>query len=240
MVPTAAIVPCPRCRISLAPGIGCPRQYERAGIRIERSKPLERCPRVLQAINRVNLSVACGARHEARFVDTMHNVLRHGPCWRLKDGRLVHIVPEAVNAAVTQIAIKRTPPRTSLLAREVWKHTGAGPDSTCVNRPVRILHKMVPCNAAVVSEIALPGKVRDMRISDGHDMEIFRLELRDHSRKIGESCPVHREGAILILVVDVEIDCVGRNRIGSQSVCNFQHTCLRHVAVTRLLEAEGP
>src|SRR5712692_4549127 len=79
-----------------------------------------------------------------------------------------------------------------------------------------------------------------MQIRDDDSMEVLRGKLRDHSGKVGKTIVIYGERAVLLLEVDIQIDDVGGDMIRSQTVCDFDHSRLRRVAVTRLLIAESP
>src|ERR1035437_2931768 len=79
-----------------------------------------------------------------------------------------------------------------------------------------------------------------MQISDRDNVEVLGPKLSNHPRKIREGCCVDREGPILFLVINVEIDRIGWDRIRSEAIGDFKDTGLRPIAITRLLESKRP
>src|ERR1035441_9035957 len=128
MIPTAAVISGPGGCISLPSCIRSPGKHKGARVRSNGSDTIEGCARILHAIHVVNFSVGCRARCEPRLINAMHNVFGHGLGSRIKDRRLIHVVPETIYTAMQQVAIECAPPRASLLTGEVRKHAGARPD----------------------------------------------------------------------------------------------------------------
>ena len=60
------------------------------------------------------------------------------------------------------------------------------------------------------------------------------------SGKVGERLGIDGEGPVLELVVDVEIEHVGGDAVGAETVGDFTYLRLGSVAVARLLESERP
>ena len=79
-----------------------------------------------------------------------------------------------------------------------------------------------------------------MQVGDVDQMKMLFAQIGNQARKIRESFGIDGEGAILVLVVDVEVDHVGRNSVGAKTVGDFSNLRFGRVAVTRLLETESP
>src|ERR1700738_3596287 len=71
-------------------------------------------------------------------------------------------------------------------------------------------------------------------------MKVVALHVRDHLLEVRKSFLVYRERSIILLIVDVQIDYVGRNFIRSQTRRNFADSCLGLVTVARLLKTQRP
>ena len=74
-------------------------------------------------------------------------------------------------------------------------------------------------------------EICDMEIGNCHDVEVFSLELGNHAGKIREGCCVDGEGAILDLIVDVEINNIGRNSVSAETIGDLPDLRFRTVAV---------
>src|ERR1700747_1133336 len=79
-----------------------------------------------------------------------------------------------------------------------------------------------------------------MQIRNEDSVEVLRGELRDHSWKVRKPFAIYGERAVLLLVVNVQINNVGRDMIRSKTICDFDYSRLRCVTVPRLLKAKSP
>src|SRR4029077_1545717 len=154
--------------------------------------------------------------------------------------RLIHVIPEAGNAHLRKVPIESAPPVAGLRARKVREDAGAWPHGAGIDCAVGILYKVVAGNASVVGQVAVTGEVCDMQIRNDDRVEVLRFKLRDHSGKVRKTFAIYCEGTVLLLVVDIQINNVGGDMIRSQTVCNFDHSRLRGVTVTRLLISKTP
>ena len=178
---------------------------------------------------------------EAGLVDAVLDVVRHGLGGDVEDGGLVHVVPEAGDAVVDEVFVERSPPFAGDLAGEVGEDRGAGPDDADVDGAVGIFDEVVAGDAGVVGGVAGVGEVGDVQVGDGDDVKVLSVRGRGSSgEKCGNCCRIDGEGAVLVLVVDVEIDGVGGDMVGAEAVGDLHDAGLGIVAVTRLLEAERP
>src|ERR1700733_11638673 len=71
-------------------------------------------------------------------------------------------------------------------------------------------------------------------------MKMLLVKIGNQPGKVGERLRIYGEWSIFVLIVDVEVDDVGRNFIGAKAISNPTQLRLRSVAVTRLLESERP
>ena len=62
-------------------------------------------------------------------------------------------------------------------------------------------------------------------MSDG--VEVLGGEVVDHAGEVGEALGVDGEGAVLVLVVDVELDGVGGDLVGAQAVGDLARPATR-------------
>src|SRR5437763_1460946 len=106
MVPRAAVVTRPAGGVTLRAGVSSAREHERPEVRTKLKHAVVGGAHVLHAENVVNLAMRCGAA----AVHAVDCVERHGLLGGPKDGRLVHVVPEAANPQANEFAIERSPP----------------------------------------------------------------------------------------------------------------------------------
>src|ERR1035438_9938975 len=71
-------------------------------------------------------------------------------------------------------------------------------------------------------------------------MEVLFAQIGNESGEVRESLGIDGEWSILVLVVDVEVEHVGRNLVGAETVGDLPSLGFRSVAVARLLEAKRP
>src|SRR2546425_13358209 len=69
---------------------------------------------------------------------------------------------------------------------------------------------------------------------------LFRSQVGDHFFKIREILPVNRERSVAFLIVNIEVDRVGRNFLFAQKPGDLPDAGLGIVAVTALLVTERP
>src|SRR5271167_2705474 len=80
----------------------------------------------------------------------------------------------------------------------------------------------------------------NVQVGNGDGTEVLLAQIGNESGEVGESFAIDGEGAILELVVDVEVEDIGRYRVGAKTLGNLPHLRFRSVAVARLLEAKSP
>ena len=99
---------------------------------------------------------------------------------------------------------------------------------------------MVARRALVVGLVALVWQVCNVEIGNQHRLEVVRLQVLDHLRKVRKPLRVHSEWPVLLLVVDIQPDHVGRNPLATEPRRDPPHLRFWIVAVARLLIAERP
>ena len=70
--------------------------------------------------------------------------------------------------------------------------------------------------------VALVGQISDVEIGDGYDVEVFLGEFVEHVGEGGEGGGIDGEGAVLELIVDVEVEGVGGDLVFAEAVGNVQ------------------
>src|SRR5579859_337204 len=120
MIPGSRVVACPCCRVSLASRICSAGQYEGPDIRPQCELSLECGSRILHPIHIVDLAMCGGASRESRLVNPVNDRVRHR-LQRVENGGLIHVVPEAIDASLSEVLVETAPPDPRLLLREIGK-----------------------------------------------------------------------------------------------------------------------
>ena len=238
MVPGGAVVSGPGGGVTLATGVAGAGEDEGALVGSEIEEAFVGGAGVLHAIDVVDLEVAGGAGLEACARDAMLDIIGHGFGWDVEDGGLVHVIPETGYAVVHEVLIESAPPLATALLSEVGEGGGAGPDGSDVGGAVGVFDEVVACGAGVEGGVA--GKFGNVQVSDDDGVEVLFGEVVDHLGEAREVLCVDGEGAVLVLVVDVEIEGVGGEVVGAEAVGDFHELGLVHVAIAGLLKTKGP
>ena len=106
-----------------------------------------------------------------------------------------------------KIGIETAPPVAHGLAAEIGKQRRAWPDRPDKVLSVRVFDEGVDGLAGRIGRVICFG---DMQVGDQDGVHARRLEIGDHALKIGKGRLVDGEGPVTILIVDVEIEDVGR------------------------------
>ena len=239
MVPGRAVVAGPGHGIALAAGIARARHHERALVGAEREQAVIGRTRVLHAVDVVDLTVVAGAGGEIVAGDAVLRVERHRLRRGVEDRGLVHVVPEAGNAVIKEALVERAPPRARLGLGEIGEDGRAGPDRRDIVAAVGVLDEFVAALAAGVGRVTSID-LGDVQVGDRDQLDPLRLHVGDELRHVGEGLGVGGEGAVAVLIVDVEPDHVGRHAVGAQVARDLADFVGGHVAVARLLIAERP
>ncbi len=220
MVPGGRIIAGPGESITLAARISGAGQNKRTLVRSQFQQTFKSAAGIFQSDDVVDLGVGRRPRSEAGLFDAMHGVERHGLAGSVEDRGLVHVVPESGDAILNELMVEATPPLASLGASEIGKYRRTRPHNADELAAVGLLDEVISGMACVVGLIVLVGQVCDVQVGDVDQMEMLLAQIGNKSRKIGESLRINREGAILDLIVDVEIDDVGRDLVGAQTIGN--------------------
>ena len=81
----------------------------------------------------------------------------------------------------------------------------------------------------------VPGQLRQVQIGDGDDLESFIPQVLHHPFKVGEPLAINGERTIVLLIIDVEINDIGRNLAFSELTGNFANPGLGIITVAALL-----
>src|SRR5262249_30447661 len=144
-------------------------------------------------------------------VQAMAYVGRHGLGVGQKNGRLVHVVPEAGDTHVQKIPVQAAPPFARARQCEISKHAVAGPDRSDIRCPVRAFEEDVVLDARVIGHVTVIGVLLDVEVGDQYGVNALCGQVRDHFFKGREFAAIDGERSVFVLVVDVEVDGVDRN-----------------------------
>ena len=171
-------------------------------------------------------------------IQTMHRIQRHGLVGALENRRLVHIVPKTLDAHANEILVKRAPPLPARRTSELGKHAIPRPDFADVNRAIGIFYKMVAGQAFVIRLVA--GEFGDVQVGDGDDLETIFAEVANHLFEVRKVFAIDGEGAVMILIINVEVNHIGGNFSLAEIASDFSHPRLRIITVTALLKSQRP
>src|SRR6187402_195437 len=240
VVPRGTVIARPGCSIALATGVARACQHEGTLIGSQREKALVGTAGVLHAVDVVDLRVGRSPLRKSRLVNTVLYVVRHGLARNTKDRRLVHIVPETGDAHGGEVLVERAPPCACRGLREVGKDRRPWPYLSNEGRTIRILHELVTSGAAVIGSVASVRQASDVKVGDDHEMEVVLRKLLHHLTEARVVLVVDHKGAVLFLEVDVQVERVTRNFVGTETLRDLHQLRRRIVTVARLLEAERP
>ena len=240
MIPGSGVIAGPGEAVALAASVGGAGENEGALVGTELEKAVVGGALIFHSENVVDFGVRSGALGETRLVDAMDGIEGHGLGGSVKNGRLVHIVPESGDAILSKLFVEAAPPLASFGAGEVGENGWAGPDDANKLTAIGGFHEIVAGMARVIGHVVFVGDVSDVQIGDGHKVEVLLFEIGNQAWKVGKSARIDGKRAVLELVVDVHVHDVGGNLVGAQAVGDFADLGFRSVAVARLLEAQRP
>ena len=102
VIPGGTVISGPSCTVALPARKGRASHHKRSLVWPKCQFTIKSGPRVLHAVNVVNLKVRRSTLAEARLIDPMLNVVRHGFAGTVKNRRLIHVVPESCHAVMNE------------------------------------------------------------------------------------------------------------------------------------------
>ena len=228
MIPRAAVVASPRGGVALGPSKCGTCEHKRAEIGLKTEHALVSCARILHAEDVVDLAMV-----GFTALDAVYGVQRHGLVGALEYRRLVHVIPEATNPPFHKISVQRAPPLAHLCPREIRENALARPHLSDVHGPIWILDEVIVRQAFIVRFVA--GQLREVQIGDGDDLESFIPQILHHPLKVGEPLAINGERTFVLLIIDIEINDIGRNLAFAELTRNFANPGLGIIAVAALL-----
>ena len=132
------------------------------------------------------------------------------------------------------------PPIARPSEREIRKYTFTGPYRSHVNGSVRILDENIALDSRIEWRVTPVGISLDVHVRDQDDVEALLAQVGDHFFKMREILPIDGERGVTFLIVNIQIDGVGRNFLFAQEPRDFPHAGLGIVAIAALLVTEYP
>ena len=204
----------------------------------------------------VEAGVVFGAVHQAHnaahdlleeifLLDVRHLAhLGHGveegfqPVGGVEKGRLVHIVPEALNAEVRQHFVPPAEPLPHFRAEEIGKIRLAGPDRGHKGGAVGLFAEVILGKALLAGLVLFVDA--HARVNDGHQTDALGLEVVGELFQVGEALFVHGKIGVALHVVDVHADHVQRQVVGLVLLCHRADVGFGLVAEAALGQTKGP
>ena len=158
--------------------------------------------------------------------------------FRVEDGRLVHIVPEPLNALVQQELVLAAKPGAGFGVEHIREmhparpHTGHKGGAILIGAEVTVLHALFVYIVPVLNF--------NTRINDGHKADALGFHLGGKICKMGEALLVHRKVLVALHVVNIQHHGVQRHVVGAVVGHNLAHFVLVHVAPAALGGTKGP
>ena len=155
----------------------------------------------------------------------------------IEDGGLVHVVPEALDAAVGQSLVLAAEPGPGLGVQHVGEVAPPRPDGSLKIGSVGPLAEVALFLALVADRIAC--FLLDAGVDDGHQPDALLFHLGYKAGKIGEFLRVDGEVLVVVHVVDVHVHHVQGNVGLAVFGHHFFKVGLGLVAVAALAKAKG-
>ena len=134
------------------------------------------------------------------------------PLGRVEEGRLIHIVPEPLNAEVSERLILPAEPCPGLGTEKVGEVGLAGPDRCDKRRTVLLRAEIAFLEALPADGVAVVAA--NACVDDGHKTDALGLEVGGEPSEVGETVFVHREISIVLHIINVHADHVQRQVVG--------------------------
>ena len=172
----------------------------------------------------------------AQFVHALKESLE--PLWRIKQRRFVHIIPEALDAAVGQCLVLPAEPLPHLRTQEVRKVSLAGPHRRHKGRAVGFGAEVTVCKALGTDGVCRVDA--HTRIDDGHQPDALCLQFSAQGGKVREALLVYGEIRVILHIIDVHADHVQRQIVLFVLTGHLPHVLSGFVAKAALCQTKGP
>ena len=190
-------------------------------------------------LHAVHIVVAPVVAHAAQLgVGIVDIGLGHRLGLNIEHGRLVHVVPDAVDVVRHELLVQTGPPLADLLVEVVGEHTHARPDLARVGLSLGVLDPHIVLGARVVDEVSL------FPLHAGVDhpdvAEADRVEVVVEPLGIGELLIIKGENPVAVHVIDVHPDDIGGQLAAAELVGDLTHAGVGVVRVAALVIPDRP
>ena len=157
---------------------------------------------------------------------------------RVEDGRLVHVIPEALDPLIQQELVFFTKPGAGIWVEHIGEvypprpHTGDKRGAILIRAEVAVFQ---PFLVHIIPVLDL-----DARINDGHKADALGLHLGGKVCKMWEAFLVHRKVLVALHVINVQHHGIQRHIAGAVIGHDLANLVLVHVTPAALGVAEGP
>ena len=160
------------------------------------------------------------------------------PLRRIKQRGLVHVIPEALDAAVGQCLVLPAEPLPHLRTQEVRKVSLAGPHRRYEGGAVGFGAEVTVCKA-----LGTDGVFRvdaHTRIDDGHQPDALCLQFGAQGSKVREALFVYSKIRVVLHIIDVHADHIQRQIVLFVLTGHLPHVLRGFVAKAALRQTKGP
>src|SRR5262249_50821640 len=155
----------------------------------------------------------------ASVVKPVDGAERHGLVASGENGGLVHVIPESADAQAYEIFLQRAPPGARSRKRELRKRAGTRPNPTDPNPAIGIPYKTVSRDSLFIRPVT--GHLGDVKIGDENCAEPLAAKVLNHSFNVREIFPIDGEGAIPVLIINVQVNDVRGDLFRAESLCQL-------------------
>ena len=172
----------------------------------------------------------------AQFVHALKESLE--PLRRIKQRRLVHIIPEALDAAVGQRLVLQAEPLPHLRTQEVRKVSLAGPHRRHKGRAVGFGAEVTVCKALGTDGVCRVDA--HTCIDDGHQPDALCLQFGAQGGKVREALFVYGKIRVVLHIIDVHADHIQRQIVLFVLTGHLPHILSGFIAKAALCQTKGP
>ena len=172
----------------------------------------------------------------AEFLDFGKGVFQR--FFGVEQGRLVHIVPEALDPLIQQEFVLAAKPGAGLRVKHIGKVYPPRPYTGDKGRAILIFAEVAVLQTFLVHIIAILDF--DGRINDGDKADALGFHLGGKVRKMRETLRIHRKVFVALHVINVQHHGVQRHMVGAVIRRHLAHLVRVHIAPAALAVAERP
>ena len=198
------------------------------------AQPVVRGARHLHAVGVVDFAVRAGVA-----VCVVPNPFRQRFAGNTHHRGLVHVVPKAVNTGfLSKSSHAAGPPSAGIGVGEIREAAFTGPHLARYQRTVGRAQEDIALQPFGVHRVVPvyfhPG------VQDGDGSDAVRQKFVDRGSGLRETLRIPREYAVLVHVVDVQIQRIAREAVAAERCGKLHHFAVGRIAPFGLVQAQGP